>query len=127
MFFSSSWACDSTSAIVELKALFWVAKLAEYHGWEVIEWRSDSQGIVNQILSLEDPCGWESRHTILSLRHLFFSHLGWNLCLIPRFANRCADIAAKWARVERCNVAIADGFECLIPFLVLNILVEEGT
>lgn len=76
---------------------------------------------------MEDSCGWDSKHGILSFREMYISNLGWKLTWIPRTANISADSAAKWARTNHCNLAISDCFECVLPFFILNLLSEERT
>lgn len=92
-----------------------------------VDWRSDAQTLVKEVKCGEEPCGWDSRYGILFLQDLFTSNQGWSLQWVPRASNNCADIAAEWARMYNCNIAMFDHFADALLFSILNCIIEEMT
>lgn len=123
VFFASHWGEDTDPAKAELEALGWAARLANEHGWRFVDWRSDAQAVVNELLSLEDP----SRYEILSSLQLFYLNPDWLLHWVPREENSCADIAAKWARNVKCNIVLFDHFADNLRLSVWNCVAEDRT
>lgn len=77
VFIASLWGEETEPTKAELEALVWAARLAGENGWECVDWKFDAQAVVNEIRSLEDPCGWETGYLILSARRRFNSNRGW--------------------------------------------------
>lgn len=89
------------------------------HGWLDVDWMSDAQMVIKQVVDGVDPCGWETRNELL----VFNSSAeirGWSYKWIPRSANLCADAAAKWARHCKCNIEIFNNFAVFLPPAVLS-------
>lgn len=51
IFVVTKWGVERDPAIAELEALIWAARSAKEYGWDSVEWQSDAQTVVNQILS----------------------------------------------------------------------------
>lgn len=83
--------------------------------------------MVNEVLSLEELSGWDSRYEILSIRLLFSFNPDWILHWVPREANSCADIAAKWAKSVKSSVVVFDHFVDFLLVSVLNYFAEDRT
>lgn len=83
--------------------------------------------VVNQVMSMEDPCCWNTRNEVLLLRHLYNQHEGWSLVWVPRDQNKAADCAAKWAPNLFCNVEIRKGFANYLPSAFLCCIALERT
>lgn len=90
-----------------------------------MDWLSDAQVVIKQVLEDKEPENWNIRNEILFLQKFRQDTPGWDFQWTPRSANACADAAAKWARKQRRNVAISDSFSVFIPFFLLNFISDE--
>lgn len=46
---------------------------------------------------------------------------------MPRSSNKCADVAANWARIFKCNIATTDCFLDRLSPEFLNCVTEDRT
>lgn len=80
----------------EVKALEWASDVAEMGSWRKVVWSMDAKLIVDEMLSSEEPNGWETRLDLLNIKERF-QNREWILCWHPRNTNVVADAAAKFS------------------------------
>lgn len=125
LFVASKWETGSSPLIAESKALVWAAKMAIGHGLKDVDWRSDAQSIIKQIVVGDDSSGWETRNEVLFLQHLNQNMKGWSFTWIPKSANLCADAAAKWPRHHKSNLLLSFNFSAFLPSNILAFVSGE--
>lgn len=81
---------------------------------------------MEQVISQEEPSCWENRNEVLLSRHIHRSQAGWSLVWVPREQNKGADLAAKWARLNKCNFGLVDGFALNLSGDFLNCISLES-
>lgn len=91
-----------------------------------MDWRSDAQATIYQVVDKSDPGVWDTWNDILLLCKLHRDQKGWLLEWVPRTANSCADAVAKWARQLDHNIEFSNNFPAFLPFNVLNCISAES-
>lgn len=76
--FASWWGEESSPQLAESKALVWAARIAMDHGWLYVDWKSDAQVVIKQMVDGTDLCGWETRNELLFLQQLRINLKGWS-------------------------------------------------
>lgn len=125
VFFASNWGSGSSPQIAESKALAWAARLALVHSWLDMDSRSDAQLVIKQVVDGSDPGGWETRNELMFLQQLRKNLRRQSYEWIPRYANLCANAAAKWAHHYKCNLEISNNFVVLLLSIVLSFISGE--
>lgn len=121
LIFVASWSGgEIPPTLAKPKALAWAASLVRKNGWTDVEWRSDAQALIKQVLKKADPGGWDTRNEILLIHHFYREFKDWSFEWVPKSANAGADAVAKETRVHKCNLEISDNFTAFLPASVLR-------
>ena len=95
VFLASQLESAENAMVAELKALVWALQIAKERSWQQVVWSSDAKTIVDEVLASYEPCGWESRYSILLCRKLL-QERSWILVWNARSSNTVADVTAKF-------------------------------
>lgn len=89
-------ALNTSILTVEMEVLAWAIEVVEVHGWNKLQWYSDSLCVVELVNSNSYLCGWDTHYSMLFCRCLIGIH-DWHLIWIPRELNCISDKVAKYS------------------------------